>query len=209
MMRKKRVLLLLMAGVACLIGVIIGAVYAINCHFPPIYIPFKICIGEGGVLRRVGKVVAHDCDDEIEYSAYVGNARCFSGRRIRGMLLILERVPENALKRYPWYPWKQLLVDRNRLSHGAMQYLRLPFGYLPTTGIGGIDVTSGKGFSGKLTIEEVGDSQMYKFEYNYPSKKDKERRSFCLEIPKAWFDLIPGEEGSKLPLSRSASPTQQ
>ena len=57
MMRKKRVLLLLMAGVACLIGVIIGAVYAINCHFPPIYIPFKICIGEGGVLRRVGKVV--------------------------------------------------------------------------------------------------------------------------------------------------------
>ena len=205
MMRKKRVLLLLMAGVACLIGVIIGA----ECNSPLIYIPFKICIGEGGVLRRVGKVVAHDCDDEIEYSAYVGNARCFSGRRIRGMLLILERVPENALKRYQWYPWDQLLVDRNRLSHGAMQYLRLPFGYLPTTGAGGVDVTSGKGFSGKLTIEEVGDSQMYKFEYNYPSKKDKERRSFCLEIPKAWFDLIPGEEDSKLPRPQSASPTQQ
>ena len=64
-----------MAGVACLIGVIIGAEY----NSPLIYIPFKICIGEGGVLRRVGKVVAHDCDDEIEYSAYVGNARCFSG----------------------------------------------------------------------------------------------------------------------------------
>ena len=90
-----------------------------------------------------------------------------------------------------------------------MQYLRLPFGYLPTTGAGGVDVTSGKGFSGKLTIEEVGDSQMYKFEYNYPSKKDKERRSFCLEIPKAWFDLIPGEEDSKLPRPQSASPTQQ
>ena len=205
MMRKKRVLLLLMAGVACLIGVIIGA----ESNSPLIYIPFKICIGEGGVLRRVGKVVAYDCDDEIEYSAYIGNARCFSGHRIRGMLLILERVPENALKRYPWYPWEQLLVGRNHLSHGAMQYLRLPFGYLPTTGIGGIDVTSGKGFSGKLTIEEVGDSQMYKFEYNYPSKKDKERRSFCLEIPKAWFDLIPGEEDSKLPRPQSASPTQQ
>ena len=53
MMRKKRVLLLLMAGVACLIGVIIGAEY----NSPLIYIPFKICIGEGGVLRRVGKVV--------------------------------------------------------------------------------------------------------------------------------------------------------
>ena len=209
MMRKKRVLLLLMAGVACLIGVIIGAVYAINCHFPPIYIPFKICIGEGGVLRRVGKVVAHDCDDEIEYSAYIGNARCFSGRRMQGMLLIPEQLPEDTVKRCTWYPWKQLLVDRNRLSHGAMQYLRLPFGYLPTTGIGGIDVTSGKGFSGKLTIEEVGDSQMYKFEYNYPSKKDIEQRSFCLEIPKAWFDLIPGEEGSKLPRPQSASPTQQ
>ena len=90
-----------------------------------------------------------------------------------------------------------------------MDYLRLPFGYLPTTGMGGVDVASGKGFSGKLTIEEVGDSQMYKFEYNYPSKKDKERRSFCLEIPKAWFDLIPGEEGSKLPRPQSASPTQQ
>ena len=117
-MRKKRVLLLLMAGVACLIGVIIGAVYAINCHFPPIYIPFKICIGEGGVLRRVDKVVAHDCDDEIEYSAYIGNARCFSGHRIRGMLLVLERVPENAAKRYQWYPWEQLLVGRNHLSQG-------------------------------------------------------------------------------------------
>ena len=75
--------------------------------------------------------------------------------------------------------------------------------------MGGVDVTSGKGFSGKLTIEEVGDSQMYKFEYNYPSKKDKERRSFSLEIPKVWFDLIPGEEGSKLPRPQSASPTQQ
>ena len=205
MMRKKRVLLLLMAGVACLIGVIIGAEY----NSPLIYIPFKICIGEGGVLRRVGKVVAHDCDDEIEYSAYVGNARCFSGERMQGILLIPERLPEDTVKRCAWYPWKQLLVDRNRLSHGAMDYLRLPFGCLPTTGIGGIDVTSGKGFSGKLTIEEVSDSRMYKFEYNYPSKKDKERRSFCLEIPKAWFDLIPGEEGSKLPRSRSASPTRQ
>ena len=205
MMRKKRVLLLLMAGVACLIGVIIGAEY----NSPLIYIPFKICIGEGGVLRRVGKVVAHDCDDEIEYSAYVGNARCFSGERMQGILLIPERLPEDTVKRCAWYPWKQLLVDRNRLSHGAMDYLRLPFGYLPTTGIGGIDVTSGKGFSGKLTIEEVGDSRMYKFEYDYPSKKDMERRSFSLEIPKAWFDLIPGEEGSKLPRSRSASPTQQ
>ena len=183
-MRKKRVLLLLMAGAVCLIGVIIGAVY----NSPLIYIPFKICIGEGGVLRRVGKVVAHDCDDEIEYSAYIGNARCFSGQRMQGILLIPERLPEDAVKRCAWYPWKQLLVDRNRLSHGAMEYLRLPFGYLPTTGIGGIDVTSGKGFSGNLTIEEVGDSQMYKFEYNYPSKKDMERRSFCLEIPKAWFD---------------------
>ena len=125
------------------------------------------------------------------------------------MLLILERVPENALKRYPWYPWDQLLVDRNRLSHGAMQYLRLPFGYLPTTGAGGVDVTSGKGFSGKLTIEEVGESRMYKFEYDYPSKKDMERRSFSLEIPKAWFDLIPGEEESELPHLQSASPTQQ
>ena len=209
MMRKKRVLLLLMAGVACLIGVIIGAVYAINCHFPPIYIPFKICIGEGGVLRRVGKVVAHDCDDEIEYSAYVGNARCFSGERMQGILLIPERLPEDTVKRCAWYPWKQLLVDRNRLSHGAMEYFHLPFGYLPTTGIGGIDVTSGKGFSGKLTIEEVGDSRMYKFEYNYPSKKDMERRFFCLEIPKAWFDRIPGEEGSKLPRLQSASPTHQ
>ena len=75
--------------------------------------------------------------------------------------------------------------------------------------MGGVDVASGKGFSGKLTIEEVGDSQMYKFEYNYPSKKDKERRSFCLEIPKAWFDLIPGEEDSELTRSRSPSPTQQ
>ena len=90
-----------------------------------------------------------------------------------------------------------------------MQYLRLPFGYLPTTGMGGVDVASGKGFSGKLTIEEVGDSQMYKFEYNYPSKKDKEQRSFYLEIPKAWFDLIPGEEESELPHLQSASPTQQ
>ena len=205
MMRKKRVLLLLMAGVACLIGVIIGAEY----NSPLIYIPFKICIGEGGVLRRVGKVVAYDCDDEIEYSVYIGNARCFSGRRMQGVLLIPERLPEDTVKRCAWYPWKQLLVDRNRLSHGAMDYLRLPFGYLPTTGIGGIDVTSGKGFSGKLTIEEVGDSQMYKFEYNYPSKKDKERRSFCLEIPKAWFDLIPGEEGSELPHLQSASPTRQ
>ena len=205
MMRKKRVLLLLMAGVACLIGVIIGAEY----NSPLIYIPFKICIGEGGVLRRVGKVVAHDCDDEIEYSAYVGNARCFSGERMQGILLIPERLPEDMVKRCAWYPWKQLLVDRNRLSHSAMDYLRLPFGYLPTTGIGGIDVTSGKGFSGKLTIEEVGDSRMYKFEYDYPSKKDMERRSFSLEIPKAWFALIPGEEGSKLPHSRSASPTQQ
>ena len=204
-MRKKRILLLLMAGVACLIGVIIGA----ECNSPPIYIPFKICIGEGGVLRRVGKVVAHDCDDEIEYSAYVGNARCFSGERMQGILLIPERLPEDTVKCCAWYPWKQLLVDRNRLSHGAMDYLRLPFGYLPTTGIGGIDVTSGKGFSGKLTIEEVSDSRMYKFEYNYPSKKDIEQRSFCLEIPKAWFDLIPGEEGSKLPRPQSASPTQQ
>ena len=204
-MRKKRVLLLLMAGAVCLIGVIIGAVY----NSPLIYIPFKICIGEGGVLRRVGKVVAHDCDDEIEYSAYIGNARCFSGQRMQGILLIPERLPEDAVKRCAWYPWKQLLVDRNRLSHGAMDYLRLPFGYLPTTGIGGIDVTSGKGFSGKLTIGEVGDSQMYKFEYDYPSKKDMERRSFCLEIPKAWFDLIPCEEGSKLPRPQSASPTQQ
>jgi hypothetical protein len=204
MMRKKRVLLLLMAGVACLIGVIIGAEY----NSPLIYIPFKICIGEGGVLRRVGKVVAHDCDDEIEYSAYVGNARCFSGERMQGILLIPERLPEDTVKRCAWYPWKQLLVDRNRLSHGAMDYLRLPFGYLPTTGIGGIDVTSGKGFSGKLTIEEVGDSRMYKFEYNYPSKKDKEQRSFYLEIPKAWFDLIPGEEDSELPRPQSASPTR-
>ena len=57
MMRKKRVLLLLMAGVACLIGVIIGAEY----NSPLIYIPFKICIGEGGVLRRVGKVVMARC----------------------------------------------------------------------------------------------------------------------------------------------------
>ena len=56
-MRKKRILLLLMAGVACLIGVIIGAEY----NSPLIYIPFKICIGEGGVLRRVGKVVMARC----------------------------------------------------------------------------------------------------------------------------------------------------
>ena len=71
-----------------------------------------------------------------------------------------------------------------------MDYLRLPFGYLPTTGIGGIDVTSGKGFSGKLTIEEVGDSQMYKFEYNYPSKKIRNGGPFVLRFQKRGLTLF-------------------
>ena len=56
--------------------------------------------------------------------------------------------------------------------------------------MGGVDVASGKGFSGKLTIEEVGDSQMYKFEYNYPSKKIRNGGPFVLRFQKRGLTLF-------------------
>lgn len=101
-----------------------------------VYVPAKILLsGEGGILRRAGKVEASLDGEKLIYDAYLGHARDACGHDLDEMLLIADgAVPESGGL------CKNVFIGRDYVSFpNGLRHFKLPFGLLPMTYLGKVD----------------------------------------------------------------------
>ncbi len=130
--------------IGCLAALIFAACMAAVFPFPHddlVKIPVKMALGEGGVLHRLGTVRASSGDATFEYDAYFGRGKYASGRDMAELLLLARQMPLSGRE---WLSFRKMLLGRDDLFFTAgLRYVKLPFGFLPMTCLGGVSLDKG------------------------------------------------------------------
>ena len=130
--RFRKTFLWVVAALA--VGCVLVACFASDLAI--VYVPAKIVLcGEGGILRRVGKVEASLDDEKLTYDAYFGHARDACGHDLDEMLLIAcGTVPESGEL------FEKVFIGRDDVSFPqSLRHFKMPFGLLPMTYLGKVD----------------------------------------------------------------------
>ena len=172
-LRKKTAKRILLVGCLLLLTVIVAAL--VNPLI--VKVPLKMLLGEGALMRHMAMVHATLNGTDIEYDVYGGRTtHAASGAGTE--LVLISKSSFTMTNAHGLF--SELLVRNNNISFpGGLEFLKLPFGFFPMTGLGGIEATSGKAGCFSLETTEVG----YDLQYHLRSEDSKSPLEFDLFVP--------------------------
>jgi len=126
-----KLFLRLTSAVSLLICILVFMAY---CGSESAELFLRLAIGDGGVLRSIGTIHAHCGEQSFDYEAYAGKGKYTCGVNVEELILLAQQTPPINHDLF-----SEVLLGRDYIAFPCgLSYMKLPFGLLPMTCLGGV-----------------------------------------------------------------------